>query len=172
MSRFVSVQYFRMSDGGQYIHCCPYDSRWRWKAQQWNFLLSCLSDTTAERIATKHNGDDSGMNSFAVNYMLSSLCTLAVLLLWGREVFDRWLQAKHCLLGCYACTDDEVSIDKQFMFCPRRSWRRRRKQWTKSLVRVFDGVWRTFTFTTVCGYTSSLHAGNALLTPVWLMIMS
>ena len=69
-------------------------------------LLSCLSDTTTERIAMKHKGDDSGMNSFAVNYMFSSLCTLAVLLLWGRELFDRWLQAKHCLLGCYACTDD------------------------------------------------------------------
>ena len=29
-------------------------------------LLSCLSDTTTERIAMKHKGDDSGMNSFAV----------------------------------------------------------------------------------------------------------
>ena len=138
-----------MSDDDQYIHCCPYDSLWRRKAQQLKFLLSCLSDTTTERIAMKHKGDDSGMNSFAVNYMFSSLCTLAVLLLWGRELFDRWLQAKHCLLGCYACTDDEVSIYKRFKFCPRRSWRRRRKQWKTFAVRVFHGVWRTFTFTTV-----------------------
>ena len=58
-------------------------------------------DDSATREKTK--GDGYMMNGFTV-WQLS--CTLY--LLWARQVFDRWLQAKHFIFGCYACTDDEV----------------------------------------------------------------